>query len=95
MLLYTIYLSLNLSPTSGIYSSSSGSSYTGSSPYTVLLRNGMHGVAIFHDVNRIPLRSFLFLTFQINDITRLQRIILMQVIVLHKLLPTDIELLAQ
>ena len=40
-------------------------------------------------------RGFLFLTFQIDNITRFHCIILMQIIILHQFLPTDIEFLTQ
>ena len=61
----------------------------------VFLRNGMHGIAVFYNIDSVRLSCLLTFSLQVNDIASLQRIIFLQVIILHQLPPTDAELLPQ
>lgn len=61
----------------------------------VLLRNGVHGVSVSHDINGVGLGGFLAFSFQIDNVAGLQSIVFMQVIIFHQFPPADVELLAQ
>ena len=61
----------------------------------VFLRNGVHGIPILHHIDGIGFGRLLLLFLQVDDVPLFQRVIFLQVIVFHQLLPADAKLLAQ
>ena len=55
----------------------------------------MHGITVFHYVDGMGFGGFLALFFQVNNVSRLQCVFFMEVVVFHQLLPADVKLLAQ
>ena len=58
---------------------------------TKFLRDAMHGISIFHNIYSIRFGSLFLLALQVDDISFHQGIITLQVVVLHKFLPTNIK----